>query len=322
MRKWLVISAAAVWLAGCSPDSPPPPGPNAPTAATSRPVEQKQVMATVNGESIYMDELNDLLVRSHGLPMARQLIANELVRQAAGGQNITVTDQEVQTAKDRALEQIFGAAATGEHRQKLLAQFLDRYSISRRQWTLTMQRNVLLAKLAEPRVSINEQELRDAFGDKYGRKVVVRHIQTASLADAQQVISKLADGADFAELVKSESTNQATAKNGGQMEPIGTKQPNIPPAMRQAALGLKTPGELSEPVQVGTTFHLLKLMRVIEPQDVKFEDVKQQLTTELRDRKLRAMQQRVFQELLGAAKIEYVNPHIKEQADMAEGPQP
>ena len=279
-------------------------------------------MAMVNGESIYMDELNDLLVRGHGLPMARQLIANELVRQAAEKQNITITDQDVQTAKDRALQQIFGDAAKGEQRQKLLAQFLDRYNVSARQWTLTMRRNVRLAKLAEPRVSINEQELSEAFGDKYGRKVVVRHIQTASLADAQRILSELDGGADFVELARSESTNQATAKNGGLLEPIGIKQPNIPPALRQVALELKTQGQRSEPVQVGTTFHLLELVSVIEPKDVKFEDVKHQLTAELRDRKLRTMQQRVFRELIAAAKIDYVNPHIKEQADMAEGPQP
>ena len=168
-----------------------------------------------------------------------------------------------------------------------------------------MWRNTMLAKLVDPEVTLDDEELQEAFNAKYGRKAQVRHIQTASLTEAQEILKTLADGADFAELAKEKSVNPITAKNGGLLEPIGSGDKSVQPALKQAVLSLEEPGDLSEPIQVATAFHILRLERIIEPQDVKFEDVKNDLADELRMQKSQTLQNQLFGKLIREANIEY-----------------
>ena len=277
------------------------------------------VMAVVNGQSLPMAKLNELLTRIHGMAIAQQLIANEVVRQAAAAEGLSVTDAEIAAENEQTLKRIFGHVSGEGDRERLLAQLLAQKGVSREQWDMTMRRNAVLRKLAEAQVTVTPDDLREQFAEQYGRKVVVRHIQTASLAEAEDVYRKLLDGADFAELAQKRSTN-ASARTGGLLPPIGARAVGLPPAMRDLALSLKKPGELTEPIQIGTTFHVLKLERIIEPRDVKLEDVKVELEAEIRDRKIAAMQQSILRRLLESADIEFVNPILKaQQPQDAEG---
>ena len=284
----------------------------APPAAEAAKEAAGDVMAVVNGKPLPMATLNGLLVQIHGMAIAQQLIANEVVRQAAADEGLSVTDADIAAENQRTLGRIFGQVSGEADRERLLGQLLAQKGVSREQWNMTMRRNAVLRKLAQREVAVTPDDLREQFAEQYGRKVVVRHIQTASLADAEDVYRKLCDGADFAELAQKRSTN-ASARTGGLLPPIGARAVGLPPAMRELALSLKKPGELSDPIQIGTTFHVLKLERIIEPRDVKFEDVKADLETEIRDQKIAAMQQGILLRLLDSAEIQFVNPILKAQ---------
>ncbi|MGC9454540.1 MAG: peptidylprolyl isomerase [Phycisphaerae bacterium] len=277
-------------------------------------------MATVNGEPIYMDELTDLLIRDHGLSLAQQLIANELVRQEARKHGITITAEDIDRQESLMLERAFGQVQQPQQRRQLLRQFLARQGISQDLWRLIMRRQAMLDKLAERDLEISEQELQKAFGEQYGRKVVVRHIQTPTLEEAQEIIEKLQEGADFAELAQAESTNPS-ADEGGLLPPIGKETENVPPAIRSAAMAMEEVGELSEPIQSGTAFHVLKLERVVPPQDVKLQDVRDELEADLRERKKSQAGQEIFHQLMMDAQdsdaIEFVNPILKQQLEEA-----
>jgi foldase protein PrsA len=160
------------------------------------------VMATVAGQPIYMSDLHDLLVRGHGVSIAYQLIASELVRQAAEAEHVTASDREIQEESERAMAEVFGQVERGDQRERLLEEWLRQRGIPFKQWRMIMLRNVLLRKLVEPRVTVTDEELVKEFDRQYGRKVQVRHIQTDSLASAQQALKKLEEGADFADLAR------------------------------------------------------------------------------------------------------------------------
>lgn len=327
---WTFLLAAAA-LAGCRQPAPEPsvasdaaepvratrPSPPADRPGT-RPAGD--VMATVNGEPIYMSELEDVLVRDYGMSVAQQLVANELVRQAARARGVTVTQADLERQHEAMLERAFGQVDSAAQREKLLDQVLAQNRISEGVWRLILRRQAMLTKLGAKEVEITEDELRQAFGSEYGRKVVVRHIQTASLPDAQDVLQRLEAGADFAELAAKESTN-ASGRDGGLLPPIGRDTENVPPAIRSAALAMSEVGEVSEPVQAGTAFHILKLERVIPPQDATFEEVRDELAGDLRRRQGRAEGQRIFHRLMTKAQrsgaIRFVNPILKDQADKA-----
>ena len=77
---------------------------------------------------------------------------------------------------------------------------------------------------------------------------------------------------------------------------------------------MKKPGEISEPIQVQTSFHILYLEKITKPQEVEFEKVKDELGAALRSRKLRNMKQQLRAELIRKAKIVYVNPVLRAKA--------
>jgi len=320
MLKAMATMMAVYLLAGCaeaqSVTTAAATGPTPATAPTTHPTG-RAVMATVNGAPIYMDQLHDLLVRSQGLALAQQLIASELVVQAAEKQNLSASQEEVQAEETRTLEGLFGASIGADQREQLLEQLLAEKGIPHEQWRMILHRNVLLAKLAEPGISVTDQQIQEAFEDQYGRKVEVRHIQCDSLTSAQDILKKLNEGADFAELAGKESTN-ATARDGGLLPPIGARSAMIPPPIRGAAMALTKVGELSPPVQAGTTFHILRLEKVIEPQNVRLEDVKDKLAAEVKHAAIRKAQQQILLDLIRSSqkegRIQYVDPVLQAAA--------
>lgn len=285
-----------------------------PSETESAPEKRDAVMARVNGEPIYMSRLNDLLLRSHGVPTAQQLIALELVRQEAERQGITVTEEDVERQERMLVRRLFPDVKTDQQRKMALSQIRQQNDVSEPQWRIIVRRNAYQTALAEPRVEVTEEDLEEAFARKYEQKARVRHIQVGSLQQAQQVLEKLEDGADFAELAREVSTN-ASRTEGGLLPPLGPHTEGVPMALRKAALALDEPGQISDPVQVMTTFHVIKLEEILEPEDVELTDVRDELTEEVRLNKLERVRQQILASLISEAqsegRIKYVNPFLK-----------
>jgi len=322
----LIAASIAMTAPGCSrlrpvasdgPDSPNDadrPQKTEPAALPATRPSGGAVIAYVNGSPIYRAPLQEMLLREYGLAVAHQLVADELVRQALAEKKlpVAVDDEEIRAEHELALRQLFPNLSEAPQRELALEQLLLRKGLSRMLWRRTMRRNVLLGRLAEPRATLSDAELRAEFGEEYGRKVVVRHIQVANLSEAQDVLRRLRAGEDFAKLAASVSKNPS-ARNGGLLSPIGPKAEGLPAAMRQAARAMKKVGDISEPVQVGTTFHILRLEEIIEPKDVKFEDVRDRLAAKLRARKIKRLKDRILRELIREAKVEFVDSVLKSQ---------
>ncbi len=325
------IMLILVGLVGCQLDRPARQGKMRPPVARSPSMQPERprpagaqpgkgaVMAYVNDRPIHMARLHEILVRVHGMKLAQQLIVNELVDQAAAAKAISVTTDEIRKQNTQTLETMFPNVSDHAQRARLLEQFLIQKNMTRRQWDTVVRRNALVAKLVGGKIEVAEAELRREFARQYGRQVVIRHIQTASLADAQKLLKILVDKGDFAELARKYSTNPSS-RNGGLLPPIGKDTLRIAPAIRQAALAMTKVGEISNPVQAGTAFHILKLERIIEPAKVKFEDVKQKLEAIIKWRKAQVMQRRFLTDLIRKAQIRYVDPILKVQADRGAKP--
>jgi parvulin-like peptidyl-prolyl isomerase len=290
-----VIGGMGVFTGGQSVAGLPP-------ATAPAPAATPDVMATVNGKPISMTDIDEILLYSYGLPVAQQLIANELVRQECKKANFAVTDKDIQREHEKSLIQMWAdPTMTAADRNRIFERFLINSKVTRKQWDFTMRRNAQLAKLAEPRIKIEDSDLRQAFNDTYGRKVVVRHIELASLRDAQDVLSRLEKGADFVQLVKEKSIHPATV---------------ITPAIKDAALAMTKVGQISPVVQAGEVFHVLKCDQIIEPQNVRFEDVKEKLRQQVHDSRLQGLQQQILMDLIAQARkkgsVTFVNPTLRQ----------
>lgn len=332
--RWVVLAAVITGVAlsamGASkkavkPTPPNPttavqsgsvPGSDKPVAPTSAPATgPANVMAYVNGQPIMMDELNDILLYSYGLPVAQQLIANELVRQEAAKYNLTVTDADIKAEHDSTLVLMFPELKDQGQREKTFTEFLVRKSVTRHQWDMTMRRSALLAKLAKVTLKITDQDLEQAYTDQYGRRVIIRHIQLPSLGDAQAALRELQQGADFGELARKKSTNPTRA-TGGLLPPISEATVGMPTAIKDAALAFKKPGALSDVIKTGTAFHILKAEQILEAQNVRFDSVKDKIRADLAADRIRQGQTQILEGLVRQAnldgKIQMVNPVLQQ----------
>ncbi len=313
-RKILTF-AAALMLAGCKPvETSRRPS----TRPATRPGDYA-LAVRVNGKPISMGELNDALIESYGLQTAHLLIVEKLIKQELNDKDLQVTDDDVRAESTQTLQQMFPDIKDENQLKILLEQFLRQKQLSPIQWEITMRRNAALRKLAAKQVTVSDEEIREEFEHQSGKKVVVRHIQCATLSDAQEILDKLDDGADFVELAKEFSTNPS-AQDGGLLPPIGEDITGVPPAIGEAAMNMEKVGEISNPIQTGTAFHVLKLEKIIPPEKADFEKMKDELGETVRRRKIQTAQRQILQKLISSADIEYVNPVLKAQQRQAKNP--
>ena len=141
---------------------------------------------------------------------------------------------------------------------------------------------------------------------------MVRHIQSEKLTEAREAREALRNGADFAELAAKVSKNASAAK-GGLLPPVGPNPKTLPKALHKVAWAMKEPGEISDPIQAGTSYHILYLERVIEAQDVKFSDVNDKLASQVRSGKIRAASNTLLQEMIRKAEIKWIDPVLAGQ---------
>ncbi len=294
---------------------PDVPDPNAPVDAN------RPVMALIAGRPIYMDRLHEILVEIKGSQIASHLILNELVRQEARTRGVEITGEDVLAEGDAMCRMLFGEDATRRQLEESLDAYLADPSRSRLEWELTVYRNALLGKMVRSDLEVPEAMLRDEFGRRYGRKVVVRHIEVASRADAKEVLDRLAEGAEFADVAAKYSTNPS-GRNGGLLPAFGADEARVPSAFRKVALAMDRVGEVSNPVKVQTRYHILKLERVIQPRNARFEDVRDELEADLRARLAVSRREALLRELLRTARqegrIRIVHPVLKEEWDRHE----
>ena len=303
------------------PQNPPA---NPPSAPTTQPVNvandnpapttrsaSGEVMAVVNGKIITMDQLHTILVDGYGLAISQDILRGEIVRQAASSKGITVSDKEVSDEHERAMRLTFSMANSDAERQQMLNQLLMSRNVTYSTWRLIMRRNALLRKMIGTDFEVPDAAVRAAFDKRHGRMVVVSHIETKSHV-AAKLVKSLAATRNFAVLAKEYSVNP-TGRTGGTLPPIGKDTKQVSPALKQVALAMTKIGEISDPVQVASRFHILKLEKIIEPKKVKYTDEKDKIAAELKEQMIRSAGNRLLEKLSEAADVKFINPSLKTQ---------
>jgi parvulin-like peptidyl-prolyl isomerase len=327
MRNYMLALAAVMLVAGCDnkPQSAVWAAAAAPSAqSATRPTTAPAggaVAVTVNDRPIYLGELHDMLTKAHGLEFIQQLIASEIVAQEALAHGITIGPEDLSAEHDATLAGMFPQLTKREERDRLFDEWLRRKGLPMDLWNLTMRRNAMLTRLAQSQISVTEDAIKAEFLRRYGRQVRVRHIETDSLERAEAILSELYAGADFEKLARTRSLNPSGQESGGLLPPMSEGESGVPAAVLQAAMSLKKPGDLSNPVKHLARYHVLRLEEIIEPKDAKLDDVRKDITDSVRARMLGERKQQLLLELIQRAerggKIEYVDPVLRKANDDA-----
>jgi foldase protein PrsA len=315
MRQTLAAAFCALCLIGCEAQPAPTAPGEVPEPTTRETTAQQapQIMATVNGQPIYMDPLHRSLVRVHGLLIPEMLIHDLLIDQEAKRRGVSVGPEDVAAENDISLRNVFPPGTTPDQRERLLDQLLRDRGLTRELWEATVRRNALLRKMVAPGVTVTEDLVKAEFARAYGAKVEVRQIRLPSVEEAQKILALAEKGDDFAKLARDYSTDTITAPKGGLL-PVFTRQDTfVPRAVRDAAFALKD-GQVSSIVQVGSSFHVLKLVKRVTPPQIEYESVKDQLSDQVRQRMIMGAQAQLMSELRRRADVEYINPILRQEA--------
>ncbi len=115
---------------------------------------------------------------------------------------------------------------------------------------------------------------------------------------ADDLLKKIKEGADFAEMAKEHSDDTASGANGGDLGQFsqGTMVPEF-----EAALDNMKAGEVSGPVKTTFGYHLIKLKEVNEARVKPLDEVKEQVVKDLKLRKGKLRIQRALKKIRAAA---------------------
>lgn len=300
-----------------SPETPSTEGP----AATS----ENDAVAEVNGHPISRKQLIELLIRSRGADVLQQLIAYETAEANARKRGITITAADVAFERRLAAERIWNplapftsASLDEKSADKLLDTVIAQKRISPDEFDLVLRRNAYLRRIIEHDKPFTELDYQAEYDRAYGERVRVRHIQLATTAEVARIQERLDAGDSFEDLARKYSANQASAKNGGLLEPFARSEDRIPEIFRQTAFALK-PGTVSGAVHAGDWYQLIRVEERLPAEHPKMADVKDELTRRLRERLSDQAMYTLYEKLVGEATIEVFDPLLREVYLAAQG---
>jgi parvulin-like peptidyl-prolyl isomerase len=221
------------------------------------------VVARVNGTDITLPEFQTTLTRyeqqqptvadaaAMQAAVLNTMIEQVLIEQAAAEQQIAVTDAEL----DAELESNMALAGSDQAWQEWLAV---------NQYTPEEFRETLRDSMVTSRVL--EQVTQDLLNDV--PHVHARHILVETEAEANDLLSRLGNGEDFATLAAQYSQDETTARQGGDLGWF-TEDELLEPSLAQAAFALE-PNMVTGPIQTLLGFHIIQTLehadRTIAPE--------------------------------------------------------
>lgn len=237
-------------------------GPIVPTPTATAEPPPAPLAAMVNGRYIFLEDyerqvaMYQRVLQDQGLDLESDegeaemellridvleaMIDSELMREEAERLGLTLTGEELEEQLALDIEEGGGEAAFAEWLEAT-GQTKDDYA--------QMLYDLLLSDRILDIVADSLPEVAE--------QVHIRHIAVSGESEAQEVVSELAQGADFAELARSLSEDTLTGEEGGDLGwfPAGV----IAPELESVAFSLEV-GETSGVIEVGDGYHVIQVL--------------------------------------------------------------
>ena len=224
---------------------------------------------TMKGDTITVSEFYEKVKNNSS---AQQVLLNLTIKEVfekAYGKN--VTDKEVDEAYEKS------AKSYGDNFTRVLAQAGLTADSYREQ--IRTNKLVEYAVKKEAEKELTDENYKAAY-EAYTPEVTAQIIKLDSEDKAKEVLEKAkAEGVDFAQLAKENSTDNDTKEKGGEIK-FDSTATNVPEAVKKAAFALEANG-VSELVSVqsaqgSTSYYIVKLVSKTE-KSAKWEDYKEKL---------------------------------------------
>lgn len=289
-----------------------PAAPGGPQQASAElPTAEKpkhDVMAVVNGQDIRRDALASACCERYGNEVLEGLVNKRLISHYCKNRNIVVTEEDIDAEIDR---------------------MAKRFKIGKEQWLQMLEkerginaaqykRDILwptlaLRKCAADQLTVSDEQLQNAYEAQYGPAVKCRLIVVKDRALAEQIHQQVAaKPSDFARLAMQHSIDVNSASIGGLIQPIRHHVGD--PAIEKEVFAMQ-PNQISNIIPVGEQFAILKCEGQLPARNVPMETVKDELSEQIREGKLRDVAAVLFQDLQKSATVQNVwnDPQLRAQ---------
>lgn len=256
------------------------------------------VAAIVNGRNITMRELAEACIDRHGAEVLQGAIDRKLLEQACRSKNLQVTQEDINNEIARAAKSMGKDVDTWLAELKEQGVEMDLYVHD------TVWPTAALKKLVGSEVEVTDEDLQKGYEANYGPRVRCLAIVLNNQRQAQDVWEMARANPSkeyFGELAAQYSIEAGSKGLKGEVPPIQKHggQPNL----EKEAFSLKT-GELSGLVHIGDNWILLHCLGRTTPTPVNFEDVRQEIFTDLLEKKQRIAMAKTFSGMQEIAKID------------------
>src|SRR6056297_708471 len=301
---------------------------------------QPEVAAVVNGEDITMQELDQfagtqnlimslyrsnpeftqvLLQTEAGQNVIEefqkvkldQLITQKLLAQEAESRGIELTEEEQTEIFNEQLEGIKQQNNMNDEQleQTLQQQGIESIDAYKQRFFEINKESLIINKLQETvmgEAEVTEEEMQSYYDENTSQFEVQEQVQASHILledeeTAQEVLTELENGADFAELAKEYSTGPS-AEDGGSLGFV-SKDQNIAQGFKDALFKLEV-GSVSDVVETQYGFHIIKVSDKKEAGTRSYDEVKEQIRQQLTNQKGQSIWDQFVRDLRDEAQIE------------------
>ncbi|WP_422486442.1 peptidylprolyl isomerase [Gudongella sp. DL1XJH-153] len=239
-----------------------------------------EVVAKINDEEITKDEFYNYLIQQNGQEVLEALILEKMVMMEVESNDVEISDEAIQEEMDVMIESYGGEDAFQEA--------LVYYGFTEESVKKNIRLNLGIEALMEPYIELTDEEVLEYFIQNKSEfdtseQVNASHILVDTEEEANDIITKLNDGEDFADLAAEYSKDVSNASQGGSLGFFGRGQMVGP--FEEAAFSME-PGDISEPVQTDFGFHIIKVEDKTTTEEAKLEDVSEEIEDILKDQKM------------------------------------
>ncbi|MEI8370365.1 MAG: peptidylprolyl isomerase [Planctomycetia bacterium] len=278
------------------------------------------VAALVNGAPVSLDRVRQACLDRHGLDVLEVLVTRTLLSQAMAKNEVGVTQADIEAEVTRGAEAMGFRRADGTPDT---AAWLERVTRDdkvplKHYLDDIVQPTVALKKLVG-KVPVSQEDLDKAFAATFGPRARCRVVILDTQRRAQEVWQLARQNPSverIGDLAEKYSVDPTTRSLRGEVPPI--QRFGGQPALEREVFALK-PGELSGVVQIADRFMVFFCEGFSDPQQVRFEEVRDELYVDIEDKKQRIEMGRYFTHLREGAAIDNFLAGTSQSATAADG---
>jgi parvulin-like peptidyl-prolyl isomerase len=264
------------------------------------------VAALINNQPVTLVHLGEQCLLRHGIEVLDMEINRTLLNQALRRRSLRVSQADIQVEINQAAEAHGFLRDDGSADvDRWLKQITEQSKLSVELYVRdAVWPTAALKKLVNNQVEVTEEDLKKGFLANYGERVEVLAVVLSDQRTAHEVFDLARDNPTerfFGELAHQYSIEPVSKANYGQVPPI--RQHGGQPLLEKEAFRLR-PGELSGVLGVGDKYVILRCLGRTQPVVERLEDVRDELTRDIREKKLQIAMISEFDRLKESARVQ------------------